>query len=99
MPEYIRHIQVKAVVDTNKTEHVMVESVRTLADGEAAVKEFFDEFREDLEHDASLLDQALELLRNAILLRMHGDISNMPMSQSAWVQQAEAFLRENDKEH
>jgi hypothetical protein len=98
MPEYIRHIQVKAVVDTNKTEHVMVESVQTLDDGEAAIKEFFDEFREDFHQGDSLLDQAMELIRNALLLRMNGDISNMPMSQAAWDQQAEAFLREHEEE-
>lgn len=97
MGEYVRHIKVKAEIETNKMTYITVETVRTMADGEAAIKEFFDGFREEFNNDPSLLDRALEIIRAGLLLRMHGDIEYMPMSQREWDMKAEAFLRENEE--
>lgn len=39
------------------------------------------------------LDEAVKLLEAALLLRIHGDIAHMPMSQPEWDSKAEEFLR------
>lgn len=39
------------------------------------------------------LTTALEILHAGLLLRMHGDIEYMPMSQREWDMKAEEFLR------
>jgi hypothetical protein len=95
MAEYIRHIKVKAEIETNKTTYLLSETVHDFRAGEEAISEFFDGYREELQpgEQTSLLQDALELLHAALLLRMHGDIKDMPMSQITWDHHAEAFLR------
>lgn len=44
------------------------------------------------------LADAVELLHAGLLLRMHGDITHLPMSQAEWDSKTEAFLRSLDED-
>lgn len=56
------------------------------------------ETRRDLDLNKDLAE-AIELLDAGLILRMHGDISHMPMTQAEWDSKTEAFLRRLNEEN
>lgn len=53
----------------------------------------------EIHNSTDRFDRAKELIHNALLLRMNGDISHMPMTQDEWDSKADAFLCELDEEN